>query len=432
MFYDLKVEIAKFFVQNGWITVYQARDNQQSGESFGVYCAIVKKTAVHKAMKKHDWDLFIGSGRPGFIITFSDGIQKATYYRNSENGFETFVHRRTDFGNQEGNSEISEEFRLYYNLFEQISDSTTRLYFRFDESGEKELAAKIEKDKVSLQLRYLKNYISVRKCHFLVFFEGMRFSKKSIEELNINEINEDKETPQYVYNHLIRDISDMHIRQDKTQSWLHGKCLIKPIKGYKPSMRDDMSGPMAWERFVIGHASHGELIEFTSNEEELSNNFGKNPGSPNYLTPVLFAQQVLKKYYENPSDYEVRDGSVFRKGFWSLRLDNSLPEYVVVFLGDLGKLPHKEQLYWKSFNVAPQGGMSGTGFKRSILGAWTNPEKADLYFKMRLSDFSAKWRKQYGWDFFLLLSDDDSHNLDSMHIPLDANNQKKFDTNCYQ
>jgi hypothetical protein len=123
----------------------------------------------------------------------------------------------------------------------------------------------------------------------------------------------------------------------------------------------------------------------------------------------------------------VRDGLVSRKGFWSLYVDNSLPDCVVVFLGDLGRLPHKEQLYWKSHNIQPKGGLSRTAFKRVILGEWADPDKPDLYLKMRLLSFNKKWNKKFGWDLFLPLSNEDSHYLDALHIPTSPDNAREFD-----
>lgn len=362
-----------------------------------------------------------------FIFSFRGGREKAVYRRQSDNEYETFIHRRGDFGNEDGYLEISEEFRLYYNLFEHILGPTERRYYHFHDSGDKELVASIEKSSARVQLRYLRDYISVRKCHFLLFFEGMRFSAKSPNELGLTMIDENTYMPSHAYNHIIRDISGMAIRNDKTQSWLLGKCLIGPIKGFKPSMQGPMSEPDIYESFIIGYDSDGKPKEFTSDEEKLANSFGKNPEAPDYLTFVYFSLDVLSKYYDDPSRYEVGDGSVGRKGFWSLRIDNSLADSVIVFLGDLGKLPHREQLYWKSHNILPQGGMSSTGFRRAFLGQWIDPEKPDLFFKARLADFAGKWRNQYGWDLFLPLSEGDSHYQESLHIPTNANNVKEFD-----
>lgn len=426
-FADLKREIDDLFVRDGWVTVFRSSHSVESGEEDAVYCALVKNTAISAAMRNHEWNLRKGSGRPGFEFSSSGGRLKAIYQRHSEKKFETFVHYRCNFGNEHGYPEISEEFRLYFNLFENILGPTERQYYHIRDSGERELVAYIKDGLVRVQLRYLRDYISARKCHFLIFFEGMRFSTKNPDELGLKTIDENIYTSNHVYNHLIRDISSMPIRNDKTQSWLLGKCLISPITGFKPSILGPMSEPEAYEPFIIGYESDGQLREFTSDEEKLANFFGKNPGAPNYVTPVYFSLNVLDKYYADPSQYEVVDGSVGRKGFWSLRIDNNLPDCVVVLLGDLGKLPHREQLYWKSHNIPPQGGMSSTGFRRWFNGEWADPEKPDLFFKARLTDFVEKWRKQYGWDLFLPLSENDSHYIESLHIPSTPNNAKEFD-----
>lgn len=426
-FADLKREINNLFVNDGWVTVQRSCYSAASGESDGIYCALVKNNAVSDAMKSHRWNLYRGSGRPGFSFSFSGGRQKAIYQRHSDKKYETFIHWRCDFGNEDGYPEISEEFRLYYNLFERIVSPTERQYYHIHDSGDRELVASIEMSTVKVLLRYLRDYISARKSHFLIFFEGMRFSVKSPEELGLKEIDENTYTPNHAYNHLIRDISSMPIRNDKTQSWLLGKCLIHPIKGFRPSMKGPMSQPEIYESFIIGYESDGRLKEFTSDGEKLANYFGKNPGAPDYLTHVYFSLDVLNKYYNDPSQYEVADGSIGRKGFWSLRIDNNLANSVVVFLGDLGKLPHREQLHWKSHNIPPQGGMSSTGFRRAFLGEWVDSEKPDLFFKAHMADFGEKWRKKYGWDLFLPLSEGDSHYIKSLHIPTTANNQKEFD-----
>jgi hypothetical protein len=426
-FADLKREINSLFVNDGWVTVQRSCYSAASGESDAIYCALVKNNAVSDAMKSHRWNLYRGSGRPGFSFSFCGRRQKTVYQRHGDKKYETFIHWRCDFGNDDDYPEISEEFRLYYNLFECVVSPTERQYYHIHDSGDKELVASIKMSTVKIQLRYLREYISARKSHFLIFFEGMRFSVKSPEELGLKEIDENTYTPNHAYNHLIRDISNMPIRNDKTQSWLLGKCLIGPIKGFRPSMKGPMSEPDIYESFIIGYESDGRPKEFTSDEEKLANYFGKNPGAPDYLTQIYFSLDVLNKYYDDPSQYEVADGSVGRKGFWSLRIDNSLADSVVVFLGDLGKLPHREQLHWKSYNIPPQGGMSSTGFRRAFLGEWVDPEKPDLFFKARLADFVGKWRNKYGWDLFLPLSESDSHCIESLHIPTTANNQKEFD-----
>jgi hypothetical protein len=53
---------------------------------------------------------------------------------------------------------------------------------------------------------------------------------------------------------------------------------------------------------------------------------------------------VLTKYYAHPERYSVEDGFLRCQGLWGLKLDNNHHEYIIVFLGDLGRdLPSDEQ-----------------------------------------------------------------------------------------
>jgi hypothetical protein len=110
---------------------------------------------------------------------------------------------------------------------------------------------------------------------------------------------------------------------------------------------------------------------------------------------------VLLKYYEEPEKYSVEDGYLRCAHLWSVHIDNDHPEYVMVFLGDLGRdLPSAERDHWRSANVVPTGGMSDTSFRRAFLSQFTDPQAPDLRFKQLYRKFRQDWRKQFGWDLF--------------------------------
>lgn len=67
---------------------------------------------------------------------------------------------------------------------------------------------------------------------------------------------------------------------------------------------------------------------------------------------------------------------------WGMTLDNHLEDRVVAWLGDLGRdLPYTEQLYWRSYNIVPTGGVSETFFKRQILAEFTDFDRPEHVFK---------------------------------------------------
>lgn len=60
-----------------------------------------------------------------------------------------------------------------------------------------------------------------------------------------------------------------------------------------------------------------------------------------------------------------------------------------MYLGDLGSsLTHKEQLYWKSFNIISDVGISDTRFTRDFLASFTEPQSIDLLFKQKFNMFN--------------------------------------------
>lgn len=144
------------------------------------------------------------------------------------------------------------------------------------------------------------------------------------------------------------------------------------------------------------------------------------------MTPVFFKKEVLTKYYSNPEKYTVDDGYLHCKGLWGLRMDNNHPRYVTVFLGDLARLHRKEQVYWKSFNVVHQGGISRVAWERGFEAKFTDPEQPDLYFKYKFEIFQKAWFEKFGWYLFKPLSKDDFHHFKSLHVPL-TNDQKELD-----
>jgi hypothetical protein len=188
-----------------------------------------------------------------------------------------------------------------------------------------------------------------------------------------------------------------------------------------------ISAGEVFEDFIIGTDDDGLPVSYSCDHDQLGNYFGANPEAPHYLTPVFFRRDVLNKYFANPRKYSVEDGYLRCSGLWGLQIDNNHHEYVIVYLGDLGRdLPSKERSYWKSFNVAPEGGGSEVNFRRSILGQFTSPVMKDLLFKEHFERFQNDWFRQYGWDLFKPLSKADQHYAIALRIPL-SDEQSHFD-----
>lgn len=115
---------------------------------------------------------------------------------------------------------------------------------------------------------------------------------------------------------------------------------------------------------------------------------------------MFFRRAVLDKYYADPDRYQVQDGYLRAGAFWGLPVDNALYEHVAVFLGDLGRLPEREQQYWRSFNVAPAGSLSETAIQRSFLNQFADTDRIEYRFYRAYKLLNEGWSSKFGWPIF--------------------------------
>lgn len=402
-----------------WITVYSNCRNDSEWTTF--YCALISDKRREKSLSDSSWDLSIGHGLPGHSFHFEDGKEITAYYRYSDEGIEPLVIWRNFHGMKDGYYEVSEEFRHYFNLYE---DKINSKFILIDDNGDDEDVISVSNDKIEIKLRLIKEFLAIKEMNLALFFSFDRFSEKGIEEFGLEKYHEHKQGNDFVYSIGARNMDFTIGDNKKSQAWLLGKKLIPGLKDFKPKLfgKEDSQ----FVEFIIGTNEDGKEILHTCNEDRLANFFGKNQGSPDFLTPVFFRNDVLTKYYSQPEKYTVTDGRIECGGMWGLRLDNNHSDHVMVYLGDLGHLSYKEQLHWKSFGLGTKRKMSYTNFARSIEGKFADPDKSDLFFKQRYITFQEKWKKEFGWEFFRTLKKEDEHHFKALHIPL-TNEQKEFD-----
>ena len=185
---------------------------------------------------------------------------------------------------------------------------------------------------------------------------------------------------------------------------------------------------MKFEKFSFKDNT-GKKTTFTCDESKLANFFGKNVDAPNFLTKVFFKKEVLDRYYGKPSKYSIVDGYLLYTrddgvNEWGMPIDNNTVDCVMVYLGDLGKLPNEEQKYWKLFNIT-EGNSSIVSFRRDYQAEFCSPTEPALYFKEKFKIFNNEWNKKFGWNLFKPLSEEDKHHLKTLRVP--SNEQKEFD-----
>ena len=402
-----------------WIRVYQ--HSKLEGQSrLHIDSGIVPNEYVKQALSSHSWGSHVGFFAPSYEAITDDDSEQTTlkYYRfGDDDGFEPLVIVRSFDGLKANTIEILEEFRLFHNLY---FDSTNATYVRFDDSGDEIEVVRVADNFVDVKRREIRQFLTARSMSLVVYFDRMWFSNLAMEEvdkkLQDSKIKEDT----FIYDFSVRKWDYFVDKDYRSCSRIIGKKIIKELPLEKSGLwpfEDKIE--REYEDFIIGVNENDEPRYYTSDPDKLADFYGKNRHAPNFLTSVFFRREVLTKYYNEPSKYKVEDRVLRCGSKWMLQLDNNHGDYVIVFLGDLGGgLPHKEQTYWKSYNVPPDGHMSSTYFRQSICAEFVDPEDSALRFQLAFERLSEAWHKKFGWHLFRPLQKLDEHHFKTLRRPL--------------
>lgn len=392
-------------------------------EDVAIFCALIPDEKVQHVLNSPGWDLRPGSGVPAcYIQHHAFGRGKHEYGYDSGRGtYETLVHHRTWHGVKDSCVEVSEEFRLFYNLY-HVRDKNK--WVKIDDDGREEdaiLYTTREQEgylSVEISRKLLNDFCLVKKMHLAIYFEIKRKRPESLKKLGLTPKSGKKITDNLTCLSLV-----YQDRWSGEGSWsgLYGKRLF-------PGTMRDQKGPWEdrdpeYQEFIVGVDDEGEELRATCGpSEEL-----RKRKEASYYTLTYFRREVLTKYYSHPEKYQVEDGSIRCKALWGLNIDNNHGEYISAFLGDLGMLGQQEQEYWKSFNYWPtRRGLSETAYKRDILGEFASPRSPEFLFKSSFTDFQDRYQRKFGAPLFQELEAEDQHNVTALRVPCNEG-QAEFD-----
>jgi hypothetical protein len=391
----------------------------------GICSALIPSDHIERALFSPTWDL---SGMPG-TIEYYEGRQKQVKYLRygNDNGIEPLIIDRKFYGIRDDYKEISEEFRLFHQLYH---DKKLDQYIKIDDDGNEHLVAVVESNRIQIRLKEILQFSAIKEMHLSIQIDCWEHSEYSLEELGLNSKRGGDQCEGLIDWELrCSDCGEFGgIGSYRASSRLLGRRLVAPLPKSKSGFCGFAEEPKKkYVEFIIGVDKNGDEIINTSNPDVLANYFGANPDAPNYLTPVHFRKQVLDKYYQQPSKYSLED-SILRCGYlWSMSLDNHNDDKICAWLGDLGRdLPYEEQLHWRADNISLEGGVSKTYFKRQILAQFMDSNRLDHLFKQRYCDLSKACDECLGWQLLLPLVADDEHHFQCVRIP-STDEQRDFD-----
>ncbi|MCY3708966.1 MAG: hypothetical protein OXG26_08720 [Caldilineaceae bacterium] len=404
------------------VTVYRSDRNGPSIQF--IYCALLPSAQVERAFSTLRWDLKVDLGMPSAVERYREGREQIDYSRyGDENGREPLVMKRNFDEMRDDYMEISEEFRLFHNLYH---NRKTDEYIKIDDDGSEDTVILVRPDCIQIRLKEIRQFLAIKEMHLWIQYDYLEYAERSLVELGLKEGQTMQRDNGVSWRLLYHDSPG--VRSYKALSQLLGNRLIQPLPKSKSGFPGFAEEPEEKHvEFIIDVDENGDEVSFISDPDALANHFGDSLHAPNYLTPVHFRRQVLDKYYQQPGKYAVED-SLLRCGrLWVMAIDNQHDDKVCAWLGDLGRdLPYQERLHWRAHNIPPSGKMSEIFYKRQVLAQEIDTDRPDLLFKERDDELIEACKKHLGWQLLQPLHSGDQHHLDSLRIPA-ADEQRDFD-----
>ncbi|MGD1902190.1 MAG: hypothetical protein ACFB9N_08120 [Geitlerinemataceae cyanobacterium] len=406
---DEALKLLKDGEQRQWLIADWGWHEKGRGNG-GVYLGLLRPDAEDRCLRDASWDVNQGDGLTGFRTWWDEGSEHVQYrYAPISNDCWPLVVRREFHGLAENQCDLLEEFRLYHNLWH---DRTSDNYYKIKNDGDKQkIVHRDKKGAMLVDTASLRQFCAARELLMVLQVDAVQYFEEVQEEIS-EEIRQDNLCM------FLHKTNDPDFIDKPSFGRLLGKRVIRPLSiekcGGWPFKKEK-----TYESFIIGVDEEGEDVLFTSNPDELGNYFGANPDSPQYLTPISFRKDVLKKYLERPSLCSVDDGHLSCGSAWGVRIDNDHEDVVVVFLGDLGRdLPESEQRYWRAFNVRPERGLSDTCLKRSFFCQPASAENFDHAIKAERRKMRGKWQEAFEFSLYAELHEDDIGILSDLRVPI--------------
>lgn len=407
-----------------WIDIFNKEiklDNDKKDDYFIMGAMINnEESIIRKCLENFEWGFTPDSfGKSTFWKSYGDEekiiFTVGNTYEHFDELYEYLIAYRTFSGNYETEIEINPALVWYGNL--------AKTQDGYIDTITNDLKIKVQKNKVSILKEYLRDFLAAYNKVCIVGYDNRRFVR------NVSDIEKDfvqKTYDNYNFSLVIEkdDFSDYDY-----YSSILGKIIIRP---YNEPLHEDYiylkPEEKQYSEFIIAvDKSSGKEVTYTCNEDKLGNFFGANEGAPQFLTPVYFTKDVLDRYTNNPEQYNVADDHIMFLNIWSLPYTVNNDDKVVVWLGDLGRIPFKEQQYWRVFNIKPFGQINEKFVKRQLMAEWTDSIGEEKTLFSLLNEINNSTKRIYGEYLFKQLSDGDRQ-LESAFIIPSNNSLTQYQT----
>ncbi|MBQ6741380.1 MAG: hypothetical protein IJR04_02170 [Bacteroidales bacterium] len=402
------------FVENGWITLFENR----------VFAVMVSDEVLDTAMKDDSWELNAANARPYINEDKNTAWGYSRYYNE---GVEPVVVVQEEKCHHKQSVRLCEEMILFYDLRVVTKNDGNYDYVMVDEVGDDVLVARYEAGTLVALVKYIKEFIAVKGMNLLVQFDENHYDSQSLISKGLVPLDFtvycDNDS---VFGYALNDTHG-NVPGWSSFAWIRGKVCFR---------HNDLDIKLLWncheegyEDFIVGMDENGDEIKSTCEEKKLPNAFTWDGEGVYTLTPVFFKREVLEKFYNDTVKYTVQDGYITGPE-WGAHADTDrCDNYTVLTLVDLGRMPYKEQQYWRRFNVVPPKGakLSDTTLQRWFDGQPSDTKNApDFIFKHVYTSLNKVWESHYGWPLFKPLADGDKYHFESLHVMTCRDNDNEF------
>jgi hypothetical protein len=278
-----------------------------------------------------------------------------------------------------------------------------------------ECMIKITNSQVQVLTSYLKDFLCSYHKACVIVFDHRRFGlvTESIKRIQRPVIGEKS--------YILYTFNDYSYKDFNAYVNIIGKSIITP---YTKSRHSSLKyfEEKEYEEFIIGvDEKTGDETVYTCNEDELANFFGANPEAPHFLTPVYFNKVVLNKYKTDTKNYIISDGHISYLDEWIIPFTVNKDDKVIVWLGDLGRIPYEEQIHWKTENVPPKGGMEKNFIDQQMNNIFVEKILPEKWLFRLIKQANEKILRKYDECIFNELSDADATIKSSFLIPVKNN-----------
>ena len=168
---DIQAALASDDVPAPWFSAF--RRTKSADQKLTWFSALVPPALIPQLVKNSGgWDIHIGDGGPSVWTSWPGGVEKMTYTPfGNEEGIEPLVLHRGFHGMRDSFVELSQEFRLYHNLWPEPGK---KRFMLIDANGDESEAARYGEDFLEIRTDLVLKFCAVKQLALAIYVDSYR------------------------------------------------------------------------------------------------------------------------------------------------------------------------------------------------------------------------------------------------------------------